>query len=66
MPYKYVVSVDSKGFNEAPPVIMKALGRLTWATKQAVCAAGDEFVPPNELLILAYFQDMSIGVSCLR
>lgn len=42
---------------------MKALGRLTWATKQAVCATGDEFVPPNELLILAYFEDMSIGVS---
>lgn len=61
MPYKYVVSVDSKGFDEAPPEIMRALGRLTWATEQAVTAAGDEFFPPNELLALAYFEEMSIG-----
>jgi hypothetical protein len=63
MPYKYVVSVDSKGFDQAPSEIMQALGRLTWATEQAVTAAGDEFLPPNELLTLAYFEDMSIGVS---
>lgn len=65
MPYKYVVSVDSKGFDQAPPDVMRALGRLTWATEQAVTAAGDDFLPPNELLTLAYFEDMSIGVSTL-
>jgi hypothetical protein len=62
MPYKYVVSVGSKGFDEAPPQIMRALGRLTWATEQAVTAAGDQFLPPNELLALSYFEEMSIGV----
>jgi hypothetical protein len=59
MPYKYVVSVDSKGFDQAPAEIMYALGRLSWATKQAV---GEEAVAPNELLTLGYFDKMSIGV----
>lgn len=62
MPYKYVVSVDSKGFDEAPPQVMRALGRLMWATEHAITAAGDEFLPPNELLLLGYFENMSIGV----
>lgn len=69
MPYKYVVSVDSKGFDEAPPEIMRALGRLTWATEHAINAAGDTFLPPNELLMLGYFEDMAIGVCvtvCLK
>ncbi|KAJ9206360.1 hypothetical protein DTO027B5_717 [Paecilomyces variotii] len=61
MPYKYVVSVDSKGFDEAPPEIMNALGRLTWATEQAVSAAGGSVLHPNELLMLGYFEDMAIG-----
>lgn len=62
MPYKYVVSVDSKGFDEAPDPVLRALGRLTWATEQAVTSAGDQFLPPNELLMLGYFEDMKIGV----
>lgn len=65
MPYKYVVSVDSKGFDEAPPEIMNALGRLTWATEQAVSAAGGSVLHPNELLMLGYFEDMAIGVGTL-
>lgn len=63
MPYKYVVSVDSKGFNEAPDEILRALGRLSWATEKAVVDTGDKFLPPNELLMLGYFEDMKIGVS---
>lgn len=63
MPYKYVVSVDSKGFSEAPDEILRALGRLSWATEKAVASAGDCFLSPNELLILGYFEDMKIGVS---
>lgn len=62
MPYKYVVSVDSKGFNDASDEILRALGRLTWATNQAVVSMGDNFLPPNELLLLGYFEDMKIGV----
>ena len=62
MPYKYVVSVASKGFDEACDEILRALGRLTWATEQAVNDAGDSFLPPNELLVLGYFEDMKIGV----
>ncbi|KAJ5786325.1 uncharacterized protein N7503_011537 [Penicillium pulvis] len=61
MPYKYVVSVASKGFNEAPDAILRCLGRLTWATEQAVTAAGGLILPPNELLALGYFEGMKIG-----
>lgn len=61
MPYKYVVSVDSKSFADAPPVILRALGRLTWATRDSMENKA-EFQPPNELLTLGYFEDMSIGV----
>ncbi|RAH46778.1 uncharacterized protein BO95DRAFT_101909 [Aspergillus brunneoviolaceus CBS 621.78] len=60
-PYKYVVSVASKGFNEASDEVLRALGRLTWATQQAVTSAGDAFLPPNELLLLGYMEDMKIG-----
>jgi len=63
MPYKYVVAVDSKGFDEAPPVIMNALSRLTWATRQVVASAEGAALLPNELLLLGYFEEMAIGVS---
>ncbi|OXV11533.1 hypothetical protein Egran_00707, partial [Elaphomyces granulatus] len=61
MPYKYVVAVDSKGFDEAPPVIMNALSRLTWATRQVVASAEGAALLPNELLLLGYFEEMAIG-----
>ncbi|KAJ5317659.1 hypothetical protein PENANT_c004G03288 [Penicillium antarcticum] len=61
MPYKYVVSVDSKGFDEAPEDMLRALGRLSWATENAVLSAGDNYLPPNELLTLGYFEEMKIG-----
>ncbi|KAJ5138753.1 Oxoglutarate/iron-dependent dioxygenase [Penicillium bovifimosum] len=60
-PYKYVVSVLSKAFGEAPGIILRALGRLSWATEQAVISAGDMYMPPNELLTLGYFEGMKIG-----
>ncbi|KAJ5124416.1 uncharacterized protein N7515_008241 [Penicillium bovifimosum] len=60
-PYKYVVAVLSKAFGEAPEVILRALGRLSWATEQAVISAGDRYMPPNELLTLGYFEGMKIG-----
>lgn len=63
MPYKYVVAVDSKGFDEAPHEILSALGRLTWATQQAASGTGDEYLPPNELLAIGYFESMKMGVS---
>ncbi|KAK5656211.1 hypothetical protein OQA88_4972 [Cercophora sp. LCS_1] len=34
--YKFGVEVQSKGFDEAPPVIMRALHRLVWASRQAI------------------------------
>ena len=64
MPYKYVVSVDSKGFDKAPDEILRSLGRLSWAEK-AVASTGGDFLPPNELLMLGYFEDMKIGVNDL-
>lgn len=66
MPYKYVVSVDSKGFDEATDDVLRALGRLSWATETAVISAGGVYQPPNELLILGYFAEMSIGVSAAQ
>ncbi|EAW12643.1 putative Rho guanyl nucleotide exchange factor [Aspergillus clavatus NRRL 1] len=61
MPYKYIVSVDSKSFGEAPGEVLRAMGRLTWATERAVAGSGDTFLPPNELLMLGYFEEMRIG-----
>ncbi|CAG8205527.1 unnamed protein product [Penicillium olsonii] len=61
MPYKYVVSVDSKSFDEAPEAISRVLGRLSWATEKAVLSCGGSYLPPNELLILGYFEGMKIG-----
>ncbi|CAG8185575.1 unnamed protein product [Penicillium salamii] len=61
MPYKYVVSVDSKGFDEAPETMLQALGRLSWATEKAVMSSGGSYLPPNELLTLGYFEEMKIG-----
>lgn len=63
MPYKYVVSVDSKGFDEAPEAMLRTLGRLSWATEKAVMSCGGTYLPPNELLTLGYFEEMKIGVS---
>ncbi|RMJ27972.1 hypothetical protein PHISP_01169 [Aspergillus sp. HF37] len=41
--------------------MLRALGRLTWATERAVSDSGDRFLPPNELLTLGYFDEMKIG-----
>ncbi|KAJ5737567.1 uncharacterized protein N7483_002692 [Penicillium malachiteum] len=61
MPYKYVVKVASKGFNEASDAVRRSLGRLTWATQDAITSVGESYHAPNELLLLAYFQGMKIG-----
>lgn len=63
VPYKYVVSVDSKAFSDAPAEILTALSRLSWATEKAVTRVGGQYQPPNELLALGYFEQMKIGVS---
>ena len=62
MPYKYVVSVASKSFEEAPECVLRALSRLSWATEKAVMDTGGHYLPPNELLLLGYFENMRIGV----
>lgn len=61
MPYNYVVDVDSKGFSEAPDVVMNALNRLTWAGKRVV--KDGSFEDFNEELVLGYFEKQKIGVS---
>ncbi|KFY37505.1 hypothetical protein V495_07155 [Pseudogymnoascus sp. VKM F-4514 (FW-929)] len=60
-PYKFVVAQSSRGFNEAPTVIVKALKRLTWAGQQTLTDVGEPFHPFNELLSIGYFQDCTIG-----
>lgn len=60
-PYKFVVAQSTRGFNEAPAVIMKALKRLTWAGEQTLMDVGEPFQPFNELLSIGYFEDSHIG-----
>ena len=62
-PYKYGVSQVSKGFDEAPHVILKAVTRLTWAGKQAADSRLERFHSFNELLSIGYFEGTRIGVS---
>ncbi len=77
--YKFgVVVKNTKGFDEAPDPILKALHRLTWAGNTAISAirtiAEKEslkasegsmppgFIPFNELLSLGYFEPSVISV----
>lgn len=66
MPYKYIVAVDSKGFSEAPSVIMKGLKYLTDAGRKTVSMVdgvdGATYQNCNELLALGYFEQQSISV----
>ncbi|KAK0729879.1 hypothetical protein B0H67DRAFT_651426 [Lasiosphaeris hirsuta] len=73
--YKFGVSVQSKGFDEAPTEVLRALHRLIWAGKRAVeatavklagQAVGPNTPPPtsnefNELLALGFMQKDSIN-----
>lgn len=61
MPYKFIVSVNSRAFSEAPKVIMDGLNRLTWAGKHVV--QDGTYQDFNELLALGYFEKQAIGVS---
>ena len=61
MPYKYVVSVDSKAFCDAPSVITDVVNRLLWAGKRVV--NDGTFKDFNELLTIGYFEKQDIGVS---
>jgi hypothetical protein len=63
MPYKYLVATDSISFADAPPSIITALLRLTWAGKHAV--KNEDFKDFNELLSVAYFDKGKMGVSAL-
>lgn len=60
-PYKFVAAPDSKGFSEAPPAILDALNRLTWAGQDAI--QDGSYRPFNELLCLGYMENQKIGVS---
>ena len=60
MPYKFVVSVNSKSFSEAPACIMNGLNMLTWAGRKTV--TDGSFKDFNELLALGYFEKSHIGV----
>ncbi|MCJ1232791.1 hypothetical protein MMC14_000745 [Varicellaria rhodocarpa] len=57
-PYKYVVDVASKPFQDAPEALLHSLQRLTWAGKQA--APDGSFRPFNELLAVGYFETGSM------
>ncbi|OXV10959.1 hypothetical protein Egran_01280 [Elaphomyces granulatus] len=60
VPYKFTVDMPSNyniRFSEAPLAVMHALGRLTWAARTV---AGEDTLP-NELLLVGYFETMSMG-----
>ncbi|ESZ95165.1 hypothetical protein SBOR_4465 [Sclerotinia borealis F-4128] len=59
-PYKYKVAQAAHSFKDADPVILKALGRLTWAGQESVGAEFEEFHEFNEILTLSYFEKMKI------
>lgn len=75
--YKFGVTVQSKGFSEAPDVVLKSVHRLQWAQKEAsdltkgwITGLGLEASldfnvsePINECLVLGYMQNDRIGVS---
>lgn len=61
--YKYLVAQESKGFDEAPPVIIKAAKRMIWAGQQALKNSLESYQPFNECLVLGYFDGSKIGVS---
>lgn len=77
--YKFGVDVQSKGFDEAPDPILKAVHRLKWAGTTAVpgaaefitslgCDGGehqDANVEFNECLSLGYMEADRIKVSTL-
>jgi hypothetical protein len=60
--YKYLVAQDSKGFGEAPPVIIKAAKRMVWAGQHALIKSHEPYYPFNECLVLGYFDGSKIGV----
>ncbi|KAK4137082.1 hypothetical protein BT67DRAFT_448305 [Trichocladium antarcticum] len=49
--YKFGVAVQSKGFSEAPDVILRGLHRLIWAKKAALAASNDFIatLPPKAI-----------------
>ena len=53
--------MDSRPFSEAPPAIIDALNRVTWAGRDAV--KDGSFKAFNELLSLGYMEKQAIGVS---
>jgi hypothetical protein len=61
--YKYGVKQLSKGFNDAPEVILKTIKRLTWAGEVTVVDKQEAFQPFNECLSIGYFEGSVINVS---
>ena len=61
MPYDYVAVADSAPFSQAPPAILNALNRLTWAGNHA--SKGSPHPPRNELLAVGYMETMKMNVS---
>jgi hypothetical protein len=63
LPYKFVVTTQSKSFSETHQDVLLAHSRLVWATRQTVAESNHEFQKPNELLLVCYVADMDMGVS---
>ena len=58
MHYKYHAHHGTTPFNESPTVIHAALSQLQWAARRI---AGNGLNPINELLTVAYFEDMKMN-----
>lgn len=64
LPYKYSANVPSTPFAEAPKLVTDALNRMIWAGTKA--SEDEPMLPLNEVLVLGYYEDQHIGVSCMN
>ena len=58
MHYKYHAHHGTTAFRDSPPVIHVVLSQLRWAARHV---AGDHVDPINEVLTVAYFEDMKMN-----
>ncbi|KAJ5983196.1 hypothetical protein N7481_005295 [Penicillium waksmanii] len=61
LPYKFVVSTQSKSFSDTHQDVLVAHSRLVWATEKIVAESNMEYQKPNELLLVCYVTNMDMG-----
>ena len=62
LPYKYILAVETRPFQDAPDALLKALQRLRWAGKHVGQSEEEQF---NEILAVGYYEQGKMGVSTI-